>query len=111
MARIAMNAAHQPRIVPACAHHWRRHCLGRLPSRRPFSQRTQKRPRPAQAKFHWYPIPVGLGAAFLGLFQFYRINRREQEKRESEDAHAEPGNTPQGRPRVRPDGPWYAAMP
>lgn len=32
-------------------------------------------------KIIWYPIPVGLGIAFLGIFQLYKVNRRERERR------------------------------
>lgn len=58
-------------------------------------------------KIQWYRIPVGLGIGFLGLVQFYKVSSREKERRETEDGE-ESTKAPKRRPRVRPDGPWYA---
>ncbi|KAJ9616891.1 phosphatidylserine decarboxylase 1 [Cladophialophora chaetospira] len=41
-----------------------------------FSTRAGKAWR--STKIEWKPIPIGLGIAFLGLFQFWRIRRRER---------------------------------
>jgi hypothetical protein len=73
--------------------------------RRPFSQQAPKRPKPS-GKIEWYPIPIGLGIGFLGLVQFYKVYSREQEKESGESG--EPGQRPKKRPRIRPEGPWYA---
>ena len=64
----------------------------------------------------WKPIPVALGIAFLGVFQFYRIQERERRKQEDEwlrEHHEENGNGDEGhegrlqrRKRIRPSGPW-----
>lgn len=66
-------------------------------------------------KVIWYPIPVGLGIASLGLLQFYKIQKRENAARLQEaqnkddgfknDGEAEP-DRPKKRPRIRPSGPW-----
>lgn len=93
-------AARSPRLLPR--HH------------RPFSSGSGRRPRFSQrlgealrnTKIQWYQIPVGLGIGFLGLVQFYKVTAREQEKQRELEA-GEPGSQPRGRPRVRPDGPWY----
>jgi phosphatidylserine decarboxylase len=62
----------------------------------------------AETKIKWYPIPVALGIAFLGLGQLYRVNEREKAKRINEER--EDGEEPTGRPkrreRIRPTGPW-----
>ena len=87
---------------------------------RPFSSGSGsgsgsgKRPRFSQrlgdalrnTKIQWYQIPVGLGIGFLGLVQFYKVSAREQEKQRELEV-GEPGSQPRGRPKVRPDGPWY----
>lgn len=57
----------------------------------------------------WRPIPICLGIAFLGAFQFYRI--QERQRREEEEAwrdefdRGELGQ-PKKRQRIRPSGPW-----
>ena len=64
---------------------------------------------------------MGLGIAFLGLGQIYRVNEREKARRREEDEDGfvrsvgsgddENDEGYQGRPkrreRVRPSGPWY----
>ncbi|KAF2485689.1 phosphatidylserine decarboxylase-domain-containing protein [Neohortaea acidophila] len=58
----------------------------------------------------WKPIPIGLGIAFLGVFQFYRVQERERRKQEQEwlIEHDEDGVLRQRkkRQRIRPSGPW-----
>lgn len=79
-----------------------------------------------ETKITWYHIPVGLGIGFLGLGQLYRVNEREKARRLEEDLDDNgyvksvgseengTGSETQGRPkkreRVRPSGPWYAAL-
>ncbi len=76
-----------------------------------------------ETKIKWYPIPVGLGIAFLGLVQLNRINEREKKRKLEEewedDAWASiRGNyrndgeygRPKRRERIRPTGPWYAPI-
>ncbi|OAL56326.1 phosphatidylserine decarboxylase [Pyrenochaeta sp. DS3sAY3a] len=58
----------------------------------------------------WEPIPIALGVAFLGAFQIYRIQRREQHTKAERDEDSKIELDPQGRPkkreRIRPSGPW-----
>ncbi|KAI9809792.1 MAG: hypothetical protein M1825_000225 [Sarcosagium campestre] len=74
-----------------------------------------------KTKVEWYPIPVGLGIGFLGIAQFYRIRRREENAREKEsllvegEAEAEGGHPegrgrPKKRKRIRPSGPWQVQV-
>ncbi|KAF1347763.1 phosphatidylserine decarboxylase-domain-containing protein [Delphinella strobiligena] len=60
-------------------------------------------------KVVWRPIPIALGIAFLGAFQFYRVQEREkariQEERIAKDDGEELGR-PKRRERIRPSGPW-----
>jgi phosphatidylserine decarboxylase len=68
-------------------------------------------------KIKWYPIPVGLGVAFLGFLQLNRINERERKRKLAEewedDSWGSLRNTtdvegrPKRRDRIRPSGPWY----
>lgn len=66
-------------------------------------------------KVKWEPIPIALGIGFLGVFQFYRIQRREKHTQSDggEDSDGENALDHQGRPkkreRIRPSGPWSAA--
>lgn len=65
----------------------------------------------------WKPIPIGLGIAFLGAFQLYRVNDRER-RRGQEEAwrlrRDDPEDEfdwndlgkPKRRERIRPSGPW-----
>ena len=80
---------------------------------RPFRSRWRSTRR--DTKIEWKPIPVGLGIAFLGAAQFYRIRRkgerRQEDEDESEDRDAvNDGVNGKGRPRrrkrIRPSGPW-----
>lgn len=60
------------------------------------------------------PIPVGLGIAFLGAVQFYRVNEREKRRRQEEqdalDEEEQRHGRPKKRKRIRPSGPWYRRM-
>lgn len=70
----------------------------------------------------WRPIPVALGVAFLGGFQFYRIQARERRKAgDNEDEEwrhrseqggddEEPSGRPKKRKRIRPSGPWQVQI-
>lgn len=70
----------------------------------------------AAAPVVWKPIPIGIGIAFLGAFQFYRIQERERRREEEEwrqikgeeDDEFDWGDLgqPKKRPRIRPSGPW-----
>ncbi|KAF2204006.1 phosphatidylserine decarboxylase [Delitschia confertaspora ATCC 74209] len=53
-------------------------------------------------KIEWKPIPVALGIGFLGVYQFYRIQRREQHTQSEQDGEQKPKK----RERIRPSGPW-----
>jgi hypothetical protein len=65
----------------------------------------------------WKPIPVALGIAFLGVFQFYRIQERERKKQEEEwlqehhngDEEGEIRGRRRKRERIRPSGPRSAS--
>lgn len=77
-----------------------------------FASRASDAWRSAPIK--WRPIPIGLGIAFLGVFQFYRVQERERRKYEEEyrlNGHGDEdeegnGERPKRRPRIRPSGPW-----
>ncbi|PNS17371.1 Phosphatidylserine decarboxylase proenzyme 1, mitochondrial [Sphaceloma murrayae] len=100
-------------------------CTPRL-ARRPFSSSPKQRQQQKHSfgsrlrhalngtKIQWKPIPIGLGIAFLGGFQFYRTQVREQDERirqEREDEEAlDRGEKPQRRPRIRPSGPWQVQI-
>lgn len=68
--------------------------------RRFFSHMPPKRPG---SGIQWYPIPVGLGVACVGLVQFYKVYTREKEERQIGDGE---NTRPKKRQRIRPDGPW-----
>lgn len=86
-------------------------------TRRLMSQQSPKRPKFSSrlrtalrnTKVQWYQIPVGLGIGFLGLVQFYKVSSREKEAQEQAARGGEPESRPKKRPRIRPDGPWYAS--
>ncbi|KAK2751012.1 phosphatidylserine decarboxylase 1 [Myotisia sp. PD_48] len=62
-----------------------------------------------KTKIEWYPIPVGLGIAFLGIAQFYKSQQAEKERilrEELEDADA----TTHRKKRIRPTGPWQVQV-
>lgn len=81
---------------------------------------TRLRKALGDTKIKWYPIPVGLGIGFLGLAQMYKINERENAKRQEIDEENDGyvyskgeggGGGQEGRPkrreRIRPTGPWF----
>ncbi|CAI6336737.1 unnamed protein product [Periconia digitata] len=62
-------------------------------------------------KVKWEPIPIALGIGFLGVYQFYRVQRREKHSQSQAGSDTEnDGEDQQGRPkkreRIRPSGPW-----
>ncbi|ROT35539.1 phosphatidylserine decarboxylase [Sodiomyces alkalinus F11] len=81
---------------------------------RSFSQRSQQRPRFSSrlraalrdSKTQWYQLPIGVGIGFVGLMQFYKVTTREKEKEELDEVTGAAGRKPNGRERIRPDGPW-----
>ena len=81
-------------------------------NRGPFASRLRTALR--DTKVEWRPIPIGLGIAFLGAAQFYRVRQREKgRQQEGEEQEYEKGESngesterPIKRKRVRPSGPW-----
>ncbi|KAF2183707.1 phosphatidylserine decarboxylase [Zopfia rhizophila CBS 207.26] len=61
-------------------------------------------------KIEWKPIPVALGVGFLGLYQFYRIQRREQHTQSNGNESGEGNGRPEKRERIRPSGPWQVQI-
>lgn len=67
-----------------------------------------------KTKLDWSPVHIGVGIAFLGAFQFYRVRERERKRKEREDAqpfqNGDSDDSEQDRPpkrkRIRPSGPW-----
>ena len=74
--------------------------------------RTRLRKALAETKIKWYPIPVALGIAFLGLGHLYRVNEREKAKRVDEEREYDDESTgrPRRRERIRPTGPWWVVI-
>ena len=74
--------------------------------------RTRLRAALRDTKVQWRPLPIGLGIAFLGAAQFYRVQQREKRRKEEEEAHEknegerDQTGRPTRRKRVRPSGPW-----
>lgn len=91
----------------------------RSPAPRQFSTS-----RPSQARFGsrlrtalndtkvvWKPIPIGLGIAFLGGFQFYRTQaRKNEEEKAQQEGNGENGEKVPKRHRIRPSGPWQVQI-
>ena len=89
---------------------------------RPITKQTYHRKEPFRTRLRrawrrtpikWQPIPIGLGIAFLGAFQFYRIQQRERRKQEEEwlREHSDANGDDEAvrlrkRKRIRPSGPW-----
>lgn len=78
-----------------------------------FSSRLRAALR--DTKVEWYPIPVGIGIAFLGFAQLYRVRQREKSLHEDEERRLTQGDRegggggsgkPKKRKRIRPSGPW-----
>lgn len=73
-----------------------------------------------QTKIKWYPIPVGVGIAFLGGAQLLKINQRREEDRDNEhivgfadnkeNESKDAGGRPKKRERIRPSGPWQVQI-
>ncbi|KAF4535584.1 Phosphatidylserine decarboxylase [Lasiodiplodia theobromae] len=66
-------------------------------------------------KIEWKPIPIALGVGFLGVFQFYRIQRDAKTQPGDDDssyADSENGDgeRPPKRKRIRPSGPWQVQV-
>lgn len=62
-----------------------------------------------KTKVRWRPIPIAVGIGFLGLFQLYRVQIREEYRREQEWRGQHPDDDDgrvRPRERVRPSGPW-----
>ncbi|KAK8189851.1 phosphatidylserine decarboxylase-domain-containing protein [Phyllosticta capitalensis] len=64
----------------------------------------------AKTKIEWKPIPVFLGVGFLGLFQFFRIQRDEKLRQEVESEYGGEDGRPPRRKKVRPSGPWQVQV-
>ena len=105
------------RAIPRCSSCTARQSFAFNSYRKPstawirnFSSSGGKRPQsgdsPQKDKIQWYPIPVGLGIAVVGLVQFYKVSAREKERQRE----AEEGPAPKARPRVKLEGPWYALL-
>ncbi|PSN74290.1 phosphatidylserine decarboxylase [Corynespora cassiicola Philippines] len=94
----------------------RRPCVRPSHASRPFSSTSHRkenfRSRLNSAlkntKIKWEPIPIALGVTFLGAFQLYRIQRRDQHTQTNGDGNGENENgaRPKPRERIRPSGPW-----
>lgn len=89
-----------------------RRCFHNSYQRSQYKEQSGSRLRSAlnNTKVQWYPIPVGLGVAFLGLVQFYKTQAREKERLERKAEDSEPGTLPKRRPKIRPDGPWQVQV-
>ncbi|KAJ1329626.1 phosphatidylserine decarboxylase [Microdochium nivale] len=74
--------------------------------RRPQDERFRSKLGDAlnKTKIQWKPIPIGLGIGFLGLFQFYRTQTRDNENTTVN------GDRPKKRERIKPDGPWQVQV-
>ncbi|KAI0006919.1 phosphatidylserine decarboxylase [Xylariaceae sp. FL0662B] len=95
------RATRQFIVTPKASFHRSSH---RWQSRERSGSKLRSRLR--ETKVQWYPIPVGLGIAFLGVVQFYKVQTRDKERLDNEDD----GTRPKRRPRVRPDGPWQVQV-
>lgn len=79
------------------------------PSQAPFGSRLRNALR--DTKIVWKPIPIGLGVAFLGAFQFYRTQARQNEQEKARQAaEFEDGDKVPKRKRIRPSGPWQVQI-
>lgn len=132
---ILMDTRTVPRILRRPAHlrlpcrsfattSWRSHGQDSTDGNGPKeSFRTRLGAALGKTKIEWYPIPVGLGIAFLGLTQMFKLQqwRREQEQERdqaqghSQQADASTDNqtassTSWNRGGVRPSNPWHIQL-
>ncbi len=106
-------------ICPACQRARSRFSTTAPHSKQTSSPfRTRLRIALANTRIQWKPIPVGLGIAFLGAVQFYRVQERQRRKKEEQDEideeqhrEGESKGRPKKRKRIRPSGPWYIEPP
>ncbi|KAF2714933.1 phosphatidylserine decarboxylase, partial [Pleomassaria siparia CBS 279.74] len=63
-------------------------------------------------KVKWEPIPIALGVGFLGVWQLYRVQRREKHTQAERDENRETDHQghPKKRERIRPSGPWQVQI-
>ncbi len=94
-----------PSCIRACAR-FSTSRNSRINDRGPF--RTRLRTALRNTKVEWKPIPVALGITFLGAVQFYRVQKREQQRKQFEDEaqerlddEAERKGKPRKRKRIR----------
>lgn len=73
-----------------------------------FSSRLRSALR--NTKVEWRPIPIALGVAFLGVFQFYKMQRAESERKGLKDVEDEENGVVPPRRRIRPSGPWQVQI-
>ena len=109
-----------PRSTPSLV--WRSRCGRPFSSTKPFLRPNTHRKESFATRLsrawrrtpiQWKPIPIGLGIAFLGVFQFYRVQERERRKQEAEWLSEHHDGDEEGgvlhrkkRKRIRPSGPW-----
>lgn len=72
---------------------------------------SQQKSSKNDSRTRWRPIPVALGVAFLGVFQLYRLQTRDDRQREREWRDRNPVEEDEEervrrRDRIRPSGPW-----
>ncbi|KAF2764312.1 phosphatidylserine decarboxylase [Teratosphaeria nubilosa] len=118
-----MASARHPRLFSHPPPLTRRTVLRPRHNLRPFhhSPRHRKESFASRAstawrgtKVVWRPIPITLGIAFLGAWQFYRVRERtlrqeeaDWRRRSEHPEEYEEGNLrPKRRERIRPSGPW-----
>ncbi|GAD95734.1 phosphatidylserine decarboxylase proenzyme 1, mitochondrial precursor [Paecilomyces variotii No. 5] len=61
-------------------------------------------------KIEWRPIPIAMGVLFLGLLQFYKMRRVENERQAIQDLEDEENGVVPRRKRIRPSGPWQVQI-
>lgn len=78
------------------------------PCREEYKQQEKKEAKESlgsawrKTKVQWKPIPIGLGIIFLGLFQLWRIQRREERAQQAQSDSN--GPRPPKRQRIYPSG-------
>ncbi|KAF2735620.1 phosphatidylserine decarboxylase [Polyplosphaeria fusca] len=93
-----------------------RRCLDNRQHHRKESFRSRLNAALKNTKIEWKPIPVALGVTFLGVYQFYRIQRREKHTQAEPDqdgngnGNGETSGKPRKRERIRPSGPWQVQI-